>query len=133
MTFSLNVKLKQDCHFITETETCLILLLDNALYHWFVLVPKVDEKELHELEEAMQVKVFNEVMQLSKLVKNTLGADKINLATIGNIVSQLHIHVIGRHYNDATWPGVVWGADPREAYAESRVAEIRQLVIEQLK
>jgi len=127
-SFVLDPRLKQDCHLMLETATKFLLLMDNALYHWFVLVPKVDETELHELDELTQKEVFNELMQLSRFVKQTLNVDKINIGAIGNIVKQLHIHVIGRCHNDATWPNVVWGADPKKAYEESQLVDLRQKV-----
>lgn len=126
--FALDPRLEQDCHFMAESETSQILLLDNALYNWFVLVPKVNESELHELSRSIQQKVLGEVMRLSCFIKEKLGADKINTAAIGNIVNQLHVHVIGRRENDATWPAVVWGTDAKQLYDEARVSELRKLL-----
>lgn len=130
MTFILDAKLQHDCHFMTETQCCQILLMDNALYHWYILVPKVHEKELHDVNELMQQKIFSSLMRLSRLVKGSFKADKINIGAIGNIVSQLHIHVIGRRFDDATWPAVVWGAEPEKPYTEEQVANLRKLMIQ---
>ena len=62
---------------------------------------------------------------MSRFIKESLGADKINIGAIGNIVSQLHIHVIGRRHSDATWPGVVWGAEPCELYSDAQLSELK--------
>ena len=126
-SFKLDQRLEADCHRIAETNNSLVLLLDNALYHWLVLVPKTELRELFELEDGFRQQVLDEVMQLSKFIKQSLGADKLNIGAIGNIVSQLHIHVIGRNHNDASWPGVVWGAKPHQAYTAEQVSDLKQL------
>jgi len=115
---------------MTESSRCQILLLDNALYHWFVLVPKVLEVELHDLSDSTQQVIFSELMCLSRFVKNSLTTDKVNIGAIGNIVNQLHIHVIGRRFDDAVWPAVVWGAKPKVPYTEEKIVELRQLILQ---
>lgn len=127
-TFVLDPRLEQDCHFMTETSTSLLLLMDNALYQWYVLVPKVNATELHEVDESTQKLIFSELMKLSSFIKLTFNVDKINIGAIGNIVKQLHIHVVGRCHNDATWPNVVWGADPKKTYQEAHLTNLRQRV-----
>jgi len=115
---------------MTESSRCQILLLDNAHSHWFVLVPKVLELELHELSESTRQEIFSELMRLSRFVKNSLTTDKVNIGAIGNIVSQLHIHVIGRRFDDAVWPAVVWGAEPKLPYTEKQIVALRQLMLQ---
>ncbi len=115
---------------MTETNCYQLLLLDNALYHWFILVPKVTETELHEVDDCMQQTILYATMRLSRFVKESLNSDKINVATIGNIVSQLHLHVVGRQFQDSAWPAVVWGAKPTRSYTEEQVNTLRQLVIQ---
>ena len=126
--FLLDSRLEQDCHRMLETPNSLILLLDNALYHWWVLVPKTTYIELYELDVIMQQRILAETMLLSRFVKEKQGADKLNIGAIGNIVQQLHIHIIGRNKGDAVWPDVVWGAEPREGYSKEHVDKLREQI-----
>ncbi|VAW73676.1 hypothetical protein MNBD_GAMMA12-2553 [hydrothermal vent metagenome] len=128
MTFVLDTRLQKDCHFMAETNCCQLLLLDNALYHWFILVPKVTETELHDVNDSIQEEILKETMSLSRFVKESFNSDKINVATIGNIVSQLHIHVVGRQFQDSVWPAVVWGAKPTRCYTDEEVKNLHQLM-----
>ncbi len=132
MTFILDERLQRDCHFMTETKLCQILLLDNAFYYWFVLVPKVEEIELHEVSDLDQKEIFSTLMRLSRFVKTSFNTDKVNIGAIGNIVSQLHIHVVGRRIDDTVWPAVVWGAKPKKSYAAEQLEKLRQLVIQSI-
>lgn len=76
---------------------------------WLVLVPDSDKTEVFELPASEQQQLMENSSALSAFIKKTYAADKINIASIGNIVSQLHVHVIGRYRDDACWPGVAWG------------------------
>ncbi|WP_198266436.1 HIT family protein [sulfur-oxidizing endosymbiont of Gigantopelta aegis] len=123
--FTLDSRLANDCFILSESDDFLLLLMNNALVPWFILVPKVDKTELYELESSVSENIALISNKLSQLLKTDFKVDKINIAAIGNIVSQLHIHIIGRYENDAFWPGVVWGAEPKESYEESEVTKIK--------
>jgi diadenosine tetraphosphate (Ap4A) HIT family hydrolase len=90
--------------------------MNNSDYLWFVIVPKVECSEFFELEIHEKNKINLEMDQLSKLIRHEYQYDKVNIGMIGNIVSQLHIHVVGRRKGDAVWPGVVWGAAVNKRY-----------------
>ena len=85
-----------------------------------------DCTELYQLADAGRQVVVDHSMQISRFIKEELGADKINIGAIGNIVSQLHVHIVGRRRSDVSWPGVVWGAEPYEAYSLSDLGEIKE-------
>ncbi len=122
--FVLDPRLAADCHLLGYLGNTRLLLMDNALAPWFILVPQVDVTEFHELEHATQLQLLEQINLISNHLQQDLSADKINVAAIGNIVRQLHIHVVGRREGDYCWPGVVWGADGRQPYTESEVQEI---------
>ena len=110
---------------IGEFETSVVILMNNKVAPWFVLVPKVvGVSELYELDAETQGKLLNEINNLSKFIKDHFSVDKLNVAAIGNIVKQLHIHVVARTENDYCWPGVVWGTDFSESYRDEEVNEL---------
>lgn len=125
MTFALDPRLAADCHRLGELALSEVLLLDNALVPWFVLVPHVAETELFRLEERPRQQLFDEITAVSAHVQEAFPVDKLNVAAIGNVVAQLHVHVVGRRRDDYAWPGVVWGRSERTAYPAATVAAIR--------
>ncbi len=122
--FVLDARLASDCHTLGRLDNTLLLLMDNALFPWMILVPMVEVTELHELEWESQLQLLSQIDLLSTYLKREYSVDKINVAAIGNIVRQLHIHVVGRSETDHCWPGVVWGANDRQAYSEQETAAI---------
>jgi len=124
--FKLDARLENDCFLLSESEQFCVLLMNNSLVPWFILVPKTDKTELYELEDDMRVQTFDVINQLSTFVKNEFTPDKLNVAAIGNIVSQMHIHIIGRYKTDIYWPGVVWGAKQKEVYLDDEVNIIKK-------
>ncbi|HEY5790094.1 MAG TPA: HIT domain-containing protein [Gammaproteobacteria bacterium] len=130
--FALHPRLAADCHALGRLDLCELLLLDNALVPWFVLVPRVGEGELHLLAAAARARVHDAVQTVSALVSGRYPVDRLNVAAIGNLVPQLHIHVVGRRRDDFAWPGVVWGAAGREPYSADALAATRSLVADAL-
>jgi diadenosine tetraphosphate (Ap4A) HIT family hydrolase len=112
--FEVHARLLEDCHSLGRLGLSHVLLHRNATLPWFILVPEVGAgvTELHELDPARGRLLAGEVQRVARFVKECLGARKINTAAIGNIVAQLHVHVIGRNPEDPCWPGVVWGRLP---------------------
>ncbi|HEA26053.1 MAG TPA: HIT domain-containing protein, partial [Ectothiorhodospiraceae bacterium] len=99
--FRLDSRLESDCSVLGELSSGNLLLLHhNAAIVWFIVVPKTDKTELFELSPTEQQQLLAEINQLSAFLKEESKCDKINVATIGNIVSQLHIHIIGRNQDD---------------------------------
>ncbi len=124
--FKLDQRLKNDCFILDESENFILLLLNKALVPWFILVPKTDKTELYELDESLQQQIMSLINQISTYIKQEYLVDKLNIATIGNIVEQLHIHIIGRFKTDPYWPGVVWGREIKQPYAQKNVNIIQK-------
>lgn len=124
--FALDPRLQQDTLPIGDFPLCRLLLMNDAHYPWFILVPRrAAVSELFELNSLDQQALWQESVGLARVLKDAFTADKINLATLGNVVSQLHMHVIVRYRQDATWPAPVWGKHPAEPYRAEQVAAIR--------
>jgi diadenosine tetraphosphate (Ap4A) HIT family hydrolase len=124
--FSLDARLEADCARLAESEQSLLLLRNDARFPWLILVPKQSVTELHELPAQAQNLALSESLALASALRKMAGVEKINLAAIGNIVRQLHIHVIGRRVGDAAWPGVVWGHPGAISYEGSQIQEFQR-------
>lgn len=123
--FELDKILKKDTFFVHDMELCQLLLLNNQHYPWLVLVPKrADKTEIFELSEKDQILLSREVNKISKMSKEIFGADKINIAAFGNVVSQLHIHIIARYKNDRVFPDPVWLDKEKKEYLNDDEKEI---------
>ena len=106
--------------------------MNNSLVPWFVLVPETAKTEIMDLSLADQTALLEEINLLSAFVKTNFDITKLNVAAIGNIVSQLHVHIIGRDPSDYCWPNVVWGTQQREPYTDDRIKQISAALCEQL-
>ncbi len=124
--FSLDQRLQQDCFALARKHNIRILLLNNSLVPWFVLVPEVEVKELFQLTANQRAQLLDLQDQVSRFVLDSFDVRKLNVAAIGNVVSQLHVHVIGRKPGDYCWPGVVWGNPHKQTYSDDAVSEIRR-------
>ena len=101
----------KDSHLITDLKLCSIRLIDNAKFPWIILIPKRKNiKDISELNSKDQILLMKEIVHCSKLMKKTFKTKKLNVEKIGNIVPQLHIHIIARYIKDSTWPLSVWVA-----------------------
>lgn len=108
--FVLNERLTADTFEVCQLQLCKVLLMNDTAYPWLILVPaQNDIVELSDLKEADQQLLMSEIVQVSEILKSLTGADKMNVATLGNMVPQLHVHVIARFKDDAAWPAPVWG------------------------
>ena len=132
MDIILDPRLAEDTYRLGTFDDCLLLLSKNALFPWFILVPATQEVEFHKLGTQQQVNIQQHINAVAKFIEGYFSTDKINVASIGNIVSQLHIHVIGRHQNDACWPNVAWGTSHFKAYETDEVVAIKTQLAEAL-
>jgi diadenosine tetraphosphate (Ap4A) HIT family hydrolase len=115
--FVLHERLAADTTAIADWELCTVLLMNDANFTWLVLVPKRQGlRDFHDLERADWTQAMTEIDRASRALQAVTSADKINVGALGNMVPQLHIHVIARHQGDTAWPGAVWGAQPAQAY-----------------
>lgn len=125
--FVLDSRLQQDSLVLGDFPLSRLLLSKDANYPWFILVPRrADVSELFQLNLADQQQLWKETTLLAEALKGEFLADKMNVATLGNVVSQLHMHVVVRHRGDAAWPAPVWGKVPALDYAPAQVDAIRQ-------
>ena len=110
--FKLDKRLDNDTILIKELENFQIRLMNSQQYFWIVFVPtKLDLIELSDLNKNERNYLMNYAIDLGNYIKNSENYDKVNIGILGNVVSQLHIHVVLRKIDDAAWPGPVWGKD----------------------
>ncbi|MGH7796689.1 MAG: HIT domain-containing protein [Candidatus Binatia bacterium] len=107
--FKIHRQLLLDAHYVGKFELCHLLLHKNAVFPWFILVPETDASDLFDLPEDQRTSAMNEAALISEFIKKTFGCVKVNFASIGNVVPQLHLHVVGRRPDDSCWPAPVWG------------------------
>lgn len=125
--FALDPRLQEDTLPIGDFPLCRLLLSNDSNYPWFILVPRRDDiSEIFQLGVADQHLLWQETTALAEILKQAFDADKMNVAALGNVVSQLHMHVIVRKREDAAWPAPVWGKHPAVPYGSEQVAAIRE-------
>lgn len=125
--FVLDSRLQQDSLVLGDFPLCQLLLSKDANYPWFILVPRhADISEVFQLDADTQQQLWSETGYLAEALKTAFAADKMNVASLGNVVSQLHMHVIVRYRDDAAWPAPVWGKCQAQAYTDEQVEGIRQ-------
>ena len=116
--WSLHPQLARDTIEIGDLPLVRVLLMNDANYPWLVLVPRRhDATEIIDLDDEDQEILMREIALLAGVLKDVTACDKLNIAAIGNLVPQLHVHVVARRRDDALWPRPVWGAAPARPYA----------------
>ena len=128
-TFQLHAQLKQDCFIVGQFELCLVLLLNDSQFPWFILVPQRENiREIFELQSEDQQLLIQESSYFSQQLATIFEAEKLNVAAIGNIVPQLHVHHIVRYQTDKAWPAPVWGKFAATPYTtqqrDSRISKV---------
>ncbi|HJU26534.1 MAG TPA: HIT family protein [Rhodanobacteraceae bacterium] len=128
--FVLDPRLEADTAFIADWELSRLLLMDDARFPWLILVPRrADLTEMDELGADEQAKLLRETGRAMTLLRSVAPCDKMNIGALGNIVRQLHVHVVARRTGDAAWPGPVWGSGAPARYEsaarESMVGRLR--------
>jgi diadenosine tetraphosphate (Ap4A) HIT family hydrolase len=130
MSFALDPRLVADTHVIGELPLCRLLLMDDARYPWLILVPRIaGARELIDLDESDQRSLLAELAGVGRALEALLKPDKLNIAALGNVVPQLHVHLVARFTDDAAWPRPVWGIGESVRYEagarEARIAQLR--------
>lgn len=124
MSFQLHPRLEQDCITIGRFELCRLLMMNDSQYPWFILVPeRTDLQEIYQLNKTERELLTEESSYLAETLANLYQADKMNIAAIGNLVPQLHIHHIVRYQTDKAWPAPVWGKFAAAPYTEQQIAD----------
>lgn len=123
-------QLLADCHLLGHFTSCSLLLNRNASLPWFILVPATELNDILDLPAEELSTVAEECALVSRFLKSELGYRKVNFAGLGNVVPQMHLHVIGRSESDPCWPQPVWGnLGANEVYAAETIAEWRRALI----
>lgn len=127
--FQLHPQLAQDCIELGHFPLCRLLLMHDAQYPWFILVPaRAGISETYQLSETDQQQLWRESSAFGQHIMKCYQGDKLNIAALGNMVPQLHIHHIVRYRDDPAWPAPVWGKLPARDYSETGLAtRIQQL------
>ena len=109
MSFKLNRKFLKSSHHITDLKLCTIRLNDNSKFPWLILIPKRNKiNDMSDLKSKDQILLMKEIVYVSKIMRKLFKISKLNVEKIGNIVPQLHIHIIARSKKDCSWPLSVW-------------------------
>jgi len=128
--FEIHPQLLADCHHLGAFTLCHVLLNKNGVLPWFILVPQTETTDLLELPDQQRMTAMHEAAAIAQLIKRHFGYGKINFAAIGNVVPQLHLHVVGRKPEDPCWPAPVWGnLTESTEYSAERIEAIRELLV----
>jgi diadenosine tetraphosphate (Ap4A) HIT family hydrolase len=129
-SFQLHERLAADAAFLTDWGLSRLLLMNDARYPWLILVPRrFGLTEIHELKHAERMVLIEEINRASLALKTITNAVKINVGALGNLVPQLHVHVVARKIGDVAWPGPVWGNGQAVAYEQG----VKNTLIAQLR
>lgn len=132
--FELHPRLAQDSVIVGQFELSLLLLSKDANYPWCILVPqREDIFEIHHLDAQEQQQLIRESSRLSEVMTSLFDAHKMNIAALGNVVRQLHIHHVARFVDDAAWPQPIWGKVPQKNYSpaqlEDRISRLQNALV----
>ncbi|MEY8264210.1 MAG: HIT domain-containing protein, partial [Bermanella sp.] len=116
--YVLDKQLQQDTRLVGQFPLCDVLLMNDSQYPWVILVPRrANIREVYHLSQEEQHALSNESAYVSQRLADFFEADSMNVAALGNVVAQLHVHHVVRHVGDATWPKPVWGAVAAQPYS----------------
>jgi diadenosine tetraphosphate (Ap4A) HIT family hydrolase len=123
--FKLSDRLKNDTVEIGRLDLSMLLLMNDRAIPWFILVPEREGvKEIDELSADDRALLVEEISWASQTIRDLFHPDKINIGALGNLVPQLHVHVIGRFVNDRAWPGPIWGNGPMQPYDSDEMDKV---------
>ena len=131
--FELHSQLQKDTLPLGRFSLCRLLLMNDANYPWFILVPERENvREIHELGDADRHQLWEESVELSRVLTTLFKPDKLNIAALGNQVPQLHVHHIVRYTHDPAWPHPVWGRLPPKPYYSAEIHKLNTLLSKNL-
>lgn len=131
--FQLHSQLEKDTLPLGKFKLCRLLLMDDANYPWFILVPERENiREIHELDDADRRQLWDESAELARALTVIFKPDKLNIAALGNQVPQLHVHHIVRYTHDKAWPAPVWGKVPPRPYYSAEVNKLKTALLPKL-
>lgn len=133
MTFQLHPQLEKDCISMGRLALCRLLLMNDKQFPWFILVPEIDGiTEIFQLNRQQRGLLIEESSYLAGRLKTLYKADKINIAAIGNLVPQLHVHHVVRYNSDKAWPAPVWGKFSAIPYSAQELTDTASLISDTL-
>jgi len=125
MSFVLDPRLAADTLLVGDLPLSRLLLMDDSRYPWLILAPRREDlRDIVDLDAAARAALIEEIAAVSRFVGALPGVAKLNVGALGNIVSQLHVHVIGRAESDPAWPGPAWGFGAARRYAPEKAAAL---------
>ncbi|MET0429116.1 MAG: HIT domain-containing protein [Microvirga sp.] len=123
--FTLDHRLQADTAAIGDLALCSVLLMDDARFPWFILVPRREAlSELTDLTPEDSATLMEEIRLATGVMQALAKPDKVNVAALGNVVAQLHVHVVGRFRSDPAWPSPIWGVETAKAYPAHARAQL---------
>jgi diadenosine tetraphosphate (Ap4A) HIT family hydrolase len=126
MPFALHPTLSRDTVEVARLPLCRVLLMNDRRFPWLILVPEQEGlREIQDLPPADRSILIEEIVQAGQVLVRLFQPDKLNTGALGNLVPQLHVHVVARFATDAPWPGPVWGSGAAVAYAADDLEEIK--------
>ncbi len=132
-SWSLHPQLARDTVSLGDLPLARVLVVNDVNWPWLLLVPRrLGVREIVDLDEVEQGQLMTEITRVARAMKTVTACDKLNIAALGNVVSQLHVHVIARREGDAGWPRPVWGAAPAVAYDKSPLEQFTQELRERI-
>ena len=126
--FKLDPRLASDTFEVCQHLDCKILVMNNSIVPWFIVVPFTDRTEWYQLDDSVQYNINTIINKLSRFILKEYNVDKLNIAIIGNVVKQMHLHVVGRFENDPPWPAPVWGNIQSKPYTQQEKNNILEKV-----
>ncbi|MDX1736630.1 MAG: HIT family protein [Alphaproteobacteria bacterium] len=131
--FKMHPRLEADTKYICDLPLSKLVLMNDSRYIWLILIPKLEgASELHDLSNEQTTQLWSEINMISASLKAAYSCNKINVGALGNMVPQLHIHIIARNHDDPAWPGPVWGHSPAVAYneelLETTISKIKEIL-----
>jgi diadenosine tetraphosphate (Ap4A) HIT family hydrolase len=132
-SFLLHPQLVQDTIELVDFPLCKLLLCNDSTYPWFILVPKVTNiSEIYQLDWQQQQQLLNESSLVSELLMQVFAGDKMNVAALGNVVEQLHVHHVVRFKTDPQWPKPIWGQQAAKPYSVTELTALKTKLLPQL-
>jgi diadenosine tetraphosphate (Ap4A) HIT family hydrolase len=132
--FVLHPQLEKDSELVTELMLCSVRIINDINYPWLILVPKVDNiSDVIDLSDVQQRMLWQESALVSRALKYLFTPDKLNVAALGNVVPQLHLHHIVRYKDDVSWPKPIWGQVPSKAYSDKQLSKQIELIKTEIK
>jgi diadenosine tetraphosphate (Ap4A) HIT family hydrolase len=127
--WQLHPQLADDTHPLAHWPLCEVRLMDDANHPWLILIPRIENAtEIVDLNAAQQAALMQDIDRASRALQATVKPDKLNVAALGNMVPQLHVHIIARYREDIAWPRPVWGMATAQPYSPEHLIERVELL-----